>query len=304
MKDVTSKPQTLRSARARSSITVPESCIPLVRERRTEKGDAMEAARFAATMAVKRTWELIPLCHPLPIQEVRVCFALGTTRIDTEVLVRAIANTGVEMEALTGASVAALTFYDMLKPHAGTRLSIGDVHLIEKLGGKSHYRRRVEPPVEGAIIATSASEAVTRTASLVRERLAAAGIRCPEHESVETGSAELAASIRRGVATGARMIATVGGTGLTAGDHGVEMVRPLLERELPGVIEAARSHVQQRTPFGMLHRGAAGLIGRTVVVTLPGDAGTASGYLDALIPGLVHLLDELRTDAHARDQNL
>src|SRR5699024_3647261 len=117
---------------------MPAFCLPLLRERRTEKGDALGAARVAAIMAVKRTPDLIPLCHPLPIQNVNVDFDLQENQVRTAVEVQVISNTGVEMEALTAASVAALTLYDMLTPHAGTDHAIGDIHLIEKRGGKSH----------------------------------------------------------------------------------------------------------------------------------------------------------------------
>lgn len=299
MKDVTRKPPTLRSARAAATITMPADCIPLVRERRTEKGDAIEAARFAATMAVKRTWELIPHCHPLPIQDVKVSFDIGADRVTTEVLVRTIANTGVEMEALTGASVAALTFYDMLKPHAGTRLAIGEVHLIEKLGGKSHYHRRIEPPVDGALLVRADAVPADLGAALA-ERLDAMGIRCGSPVAVAGDGDALAARIRDRVQHGAALVAVVGGVGLGHGDDTVERVRPLLDRELPGIIEAARNHGQQRTPYAMLLRGVAGLSGRSVVLTLPGDADAAAGCLDALAPGLVHLLDELRASADPR----
>lgn len=292
MKDVTRKPETLRSARAMSTIHVPAFCIPLVRERRTEKGDAIEAARFAATMAVKRTWELIPLCHPLPIQDVKVHFELGTDRIDSEVMVRAIANTGVEMEALSGASVAALTFYDMLKPHAGTRLSIDNVHLIEKLGGKSHYLRHIDAPAGGAVLAASAS--ALPTAEAVCERLTSAGIRCAAPEAIADDEPAFEQSVRRHAHAGIALLALVGGVDLTDTGDTAGRLRPLLERPLPGLTETARHHLQSRSPYGMLMRGCGGLIGDTIVVTLPADAATADEYLDALIPGLVHAIATLR----------
>lgn len=302
MKNVSSKPETLRTARAGSTITMPAFCIPLLRERRTEKGDALGAARVAAVMAVKRTWELIPLCHPLPIQDAKVTFELGEDRVRTEVEVQAIANTGVEMEALTGASVAALTLYDMLKAHAGTDLSIGEVRLIEKRGGKSHYRRRIEPAVTGAVIVLSdtvaAGRAQDRAGAAARECLQAANIQCPDVEVIPDEPKQLAARVRHWADQDVALIMTVGGTGIGPRDRTVETIRPLLDTEIPGIMEAARSHGQRRMPYAMLSRGVAGLIGKTLVVTLPGSTGGASEYLDALIPGILHAFDVVRGVPH------
>lgn len=303
MKDVSRKPDTLRSARAGATITMPPFCLPLLCERRTEKGDALAAARVAAIMAVKRTWEMIPLCHPLPIQNVNVAFDLGEDHVRTEVEVQVIANTGVEMEALTGASVAALTLYDMLKPHAGTDLSIGDIRLIEKRGGKSHYRRRIEPGVDGAVIVLSdtvaAGRAEDHAGALVRERLDAAGITCPDVEVIPDEPAELETRIRQWVERKVALIVTVGGTGIGSRDRTVETVQPMLDREIPGIMEAARSHGQRRMPYAMLSRGVAGLIGKTLVITLPGSTSGASEHLDALIPGILHAFEVVRDVPHA-----
>lgn len=302
MKDVSHKPDTLRSARAGATISMPAFCLPLLRGRCTEKGDALEAARVAAVMAVKRTWELIPLCHPLPIQNVEVTFDLGEDSVRVEVEVQVIANTGVEMEALTAASIAALTLYDMLKPHAGTDLSIGDVRLLEKRGGKSHYRRRIEPPVSGAVIVLSdtvaAGRAEDRAGALVRERLAEAGVECAAPDVIADEPTQLQARIRHWLDQNVALIATVGGTGIGPRDRTVETVRPMLEREIPGIMEAARGHGQRRMPYAMLSRGVAGLVGHTLVITLPGSVGGAGEHMDALIPGVLHAFEVLRDVPH------
>lgn len=303
MKDVSRKPVSLRTARAAAVITMPAFCIPLLRERRTEKGDALAAARFAAVMAVKRTWELIPLCHPLPIQDAKVSFELGEDRARIEVEVQVIANTGVEMEALTGASVAALTLYDMLKPHAGMDLSIGDIRLIEKRGGKSHYHRRIEPAVAGRVIVLSDTVAAGRAqdtaGATVRARLDAAGIACPAVEVIPDEPTVLTERLQAALAGGAALIVTVGGTGIGPRDRTVETVRPLLDMEIPGIMEAARSHGQRRMPYAMLSRGVAGIIGKSLVITLPGSTGGASEYVDALIPGILHAFEVIRGEPHA-----
>ncbi|HEU0197193.1 MAG TPA: bifunctional molybdenum cofactor biosynthesis protein MoaC/MoaB [Nevskiaceae bacterium] len=307
MADVSRKPDTLRTARASATITMPAFCLPLLRERRTKKGDALAAARVAAIMAVKHTSDVIPLCHPMPIQDAKVTFTLGDASVTIEVEVQVIANTGVEMEALTGASIAALTLYDMLKPHAGTALSIGDIHLIEKRGGKSHYKRHIEPSVNGAVIVLSDTVAAGRAqdtaGALVHERLHAAGIECPPVEVIPDEPAQLAERVRYWAAQDVALVVTVGGTGVGPRDRTVETVTPLLEMEIPGIMEAARSYGQRRMPFAMLSRGVAGLIGRTLVITTPGSRGGASEYMDALIPGILHAFQVVRGVPHKHGYN-
>jgi cyclic pyranopterin phosphate synthase len=145
MKDVTAKSPTLREAAAQSRITMPPDIQVMLRERRLEKGDALEIARVAGIMAAKKTWEIIPFCHPLPITGAEISYTFEEDGVCIEAKVRTLAPTGVEMEALTAASVAALTLYDMLKPHTKA-LEIQYTRLLMKTGGKSgdyYYQGKV-----------------------------------------------------------------------------------------------------------------------------------------------------------------
>ena len=141
MKDVSEKQETHRVAVAQAVLQMPAAVLTLLRERKLEKGDALEMAVAAANLAAKRTPELIPLCHPLPLERIEVSYDFDETTVTVLVEVSTHAKTGVEMEALTAASVCALTLYDMLKPHAGTDLVIRQVLLMKKTGGKSHFER-------------------------------------------------------------------------------------------------------------------------------------------------------------------
>lgn len=141
MRDVSDKQITLRIAVAQAIVEMPREVLKLLQERRLDKGDALEIARAAGIMAAKRTWELLPLCHPLPVERLDLRYEFGEDRVTVYVEVGTHARTGVEMEALTGASICALTLYDMLKPHAGTDLVIRDVLLLKKTGGKSDFDR-------------------------------------------------------------------------------------------------------------------------------------------------------------------
>jgi cyclic pyranopterin phosphate synthase len=136
MKDVTAKSPTLRQAVAEAMITMPEDVQTLLRERQLEKGDALEIARAAGILAAKKTWDLIPFCHPLPLTHVQITYVFESEGVRLQALVKTIAPTGVEMEAMTAASLTALTLYDMLKPHTNN-MEIRTIHLISKTGGKS-----------------------------------------------------------------------------------------------------------------------------------------------------------------------
>ena len=142
MVDVGDKPVTAREALARGEITMSATALRLIRKGALAKGDPLQVARLAGIMAAKKTAELIPLCHPLPLTHVRVELTPIRRGYRIEARVRTASQTGVEMEALTAVAVAALTIYDMAKA-VDKGMVIGDICLIEKKGGRSgHYRRK------------------------------------------------------------------------------------------------------------------------------------------------------------------
>jgi len=145
MVDVSEKPTTAREAVARGEIRMSGAALRLIRQNAVAKGDPLQAARLAGIMAAKRTASLIPLCHPLPLTYVSVELTPQKTGFAIEARVRTSSQTGVEMEALTAVSVAALTIYDMVKA-VDKEMVIGDICLVEKSGGRSgHYRRARKP---------------------------------------------------------------------------------------------------------------------------------------------------------------
>lgn len=299
MKNVTAKPDTLRTATAACTLRAPAHCIALLRERRAEKGDALEIGRMAGILAAKKTWELLPLCHQLPLTAADIAYELGEAHVDIRARVETISGTGVEMEALTAACITALTIYDMLKPHAAQDdLRISDVRLIEKTGGKSQYVRKLSPAGRAVILAPA--DAVIggkkrATAALtVREGLEKAGFAIAALEPMPQEPAALTQSLRHWLIQAPDLIATVGGTALYPGDRTVEVVRPLLDKELPGFMEAARAYGQRRTPYSMLSSGIAGITGKTLVITFPGSTRGALETLTALLPGIVHAIEGLR----------
>jgi len=140
MVDVSAKPQTQRVARAEAQVKMSPATIRLLRDDKLPKGNALEVARIAGIQAAKQTSGLIPLCHPLPLTHVEVAIEITSdgARIETSAATKA--ETGVEMEAMTAASVAALTLYDMCKA-VEKGITLGPIRLLEKSGGKSgHWR--------------------------------------------------------------------------------------------------------------------------------------------------------------------
>jgi cyclic pyranopterin phosphate synthase len=142
MVDVGDKQVTRRMARASGRVTMAAETLRLVRDKKAAKGDVLEVARLAGIMAAKRTSELIPLCHPLPLESVAVDFTFADDRtLAIEATACVEGKTGVEMEALTAVSVAALTVYDMCKG-VDRGITIGPIQLEEKSGGRSgHWNR-------------------------------------------------------------------------------------------------------------------------------------------------------------------
>ena len=141
MVDVTEKSETVRVARAEASVEMSPHTVRLLRERALPKGEALEVARIAGIQAGKKTSELIPLCHPLPLTHLDVVIHVTDSGARIEAAAKTKAETGVEMEAMTAAAVAALTLYDMCKA-VEKGISIGPVRLLEKSGGRSGRWRR------------------------------------------------------------------------------------------------------------------------------------------------------------------
>jgi cyclic pyranopterin phosphate synthase len=145
MVDVTDKSATVRTATAGAGVRMRPETFGLIRNQKVKKGNVLEAARIAGIMAAKRTPDLIPMCHPLNITHAQIDFVPEEKEhaIGIRACVRALDQTGVEMEALTAAAVAALTIYDMCKSH-DREMTITDIRLIEKTGGKSGDYKRIE----------------------------------------------------------------------------------------------------------------------------------------------------------------
>jgi len=306
MLDISRKTKTLRSATAEARLTLKPETLLRIRQNDVPKGNPLEVARVAAIQAAKTTWQIIPFCHPLPVDFAGVEFELGESEIVVSVTVKAIYKTGVEMEALTAASVAALTLYDMLKM-LDDSLEIRAVKLVDKRGGKSDYREEPEKPLRAAVLVMSDTIAAGKkddlSGRLIEQRLKAEGFIIEDYRVIPDDTALIRDTlIGYADAMHLDLVVTTGGTGFSPRDTTPEAMMQVIEREIPGIPEALRSYGQERTPFAMLSRGKAGLRGRTIILNLPGSKRGVAESLDALFPGLLHSFAMVRGGGHPSAQ--
>jgi molybdenum cofactor biosynthesis protein MoaC len=265
-----------------------------VSDREIPKGDALEVARVAAIQAAKDTSRIIPFCHPLPVDFVGVEYELGVATIKVLVTVKAIYKTGVEMEALTAASVAALTLYDMLKMLDQSMLIEG-IQLLSKHGGKSDFREaHIESPQAAVLVLSdrvSAGEKNDRSGRLIVDRLQAQGMHVADYKVIaDDTSAAAEAMINYADNLHLDLVITAGGTGLSRRDNTPEATLGVIEREAPGIAEVIRAYGQERLPYAMLSRAVAGMRGDTLIINLPGSVGAVSDALVAIFPAVLHCL--------------
>ena len=302
MFDVSNKPDTLRLATAQAVIRLDSATMTLVKEGKSPKGNIVDAARISATMAAKRTWELIPYCHPIPIDHIKVDVLLKEESIEIIAEIKSIWKTGVEMESLTAVSIAALTIYDMLKP-VDNSLIIESVRLLNKSGGIKDFYERFDKKLRSAVLVISDSvsrgERVDRSGKIVIDRLIKNGLEIVEHtvipddvDLIESSLSRLCNELK------VDLIVTSGGTGISHRDVTPEATMKVIEKELIGVAETLRAHGQRRTPLSMLSRGIAGVRGNTIIINLPGSVKAVSESLDSLFPGMLHMFNMLKGHGH------
>ena len=303
MVPITHKSTTLRKAIAQAIVRVskPETVLA-IRNRTVPKGEVLECARVAGLFAAKRTADMIPDCHPLPIEFTAVRYELGELEIQIQVEIHTIYKTGVEVEAMHAASVVALTMYDMLKP-IDKGVSIEQIKLLEKKGGKSDRNAALGQARRAAILVCSdtlaAGQGQDRSGEVIREKLVQLGITVAEKRIVADEVMAIQEAAKHFVAQGVDLLLVTGGTGLSPRDVTPEALEPLLDRRIPGVEEAIRAYGQQRLATAMLSRSLAGQIGKTLVLALPGSPSGAAEGMDAVFPALLHAFSVLEGARHS-----
>jgi cyclic pyranopterin phosphate synthase len=302
MVDITHKSNTFRSATAGAEVKLSsQAAMEAIRNKTVPKGDVFEMAKAAALFGIKRTSDMIPDCHPIPIEYAAVSFEINALSILIKVEVSTVYKTGVEVEAMHGASVAALTIYDMLKP-LDKQIEICSIRLLEKKGGKTDFVDNFKSEINAVVIVCSDSissgKNTDKAGKAIIEKLAGFGIKDPGYHIIPDEEAELKKLVMHYADLKSDLIIITGGTGLSKRDITPETIKPLLDREIPGVMEAARSYGQDRTPYAMFSRGLAGIRGNTVILTMPGSTRGAIESMDALFPSILHIYRILAGNRH------
>ena len=316
MNNITHKAITLRTARAVGLVFCNAETIHKIENNELPKGNLFDVARAAGFLGAKATPQLLPHCHPVTIDGMHIQFAYlhpeaHAELFDTATLQRSgivitgeaqsIGRTGIEMEMLTAVSVAALEIYDMLKP-LDKHLEIGGIRLLSKKGGKSDREQYISGHPSCAVLVCSDScatgEREDKSGKLIQSMLSNWPVELSAYNIVDDNAESIQEQVTQWVDAGIDCIFCTGGTGLGPRDVTTDTLRPMLQREVPGIAEAMRSFGQQRTPLAMLSRSLAGTIGNTLIIALPGSTGGVKESLEAILPAVFHALNMMKGEGH------
>ena len=301
MVDITNKKNTLRLATAEAIVTVSkEATIQSILNKTVPKGDVFEMSRAAGLLGIKKTPELLPDCHPLPIEFAGFEFEISGLEIKISCTLKTIYKTGVEVEAMHGASIVALNMYDMLKP-LDKGVEICSIRLISKKGGKSD-RFKVKASISGSVTVcsdtVSKGEKKDHAGKEVIKSLENWNVKIVNNSIIPDEINEIQAQLKKQVEAKTSLIIFVGGTGLSPRDQTPEAITPLIDKRIPGMEEAIRKYGQDRTSYAALSRSVVGMAGTSLVMSLPGSTKGAVESLNAVFPEALHLFDIIKGAQH------
>ena len=299
MVDVTDKTATERMAKAEGEIHLQQATIALIQDDSIPKGNVLTTAKIAGIQSAKKTAEIIPMCHQLNLSFVDMEFELGRELVIIRSIVKTREATGVEMEALTAVSTAALTMYDMCKAVDKT-MTIGAIKLVEKIGGKSDHAVEYRPSV-GIITMSdsiSADKSEDKSGPILVKGFADSGCKADHQKVLPDGTEELIPMIESWIKDGVELIITTGGTGLGPRDLTIQLVENKFDSKLPGIEQALHAYGRGKVKTAMLSRLTAGVINGAIVICLPGSTGAVKDALRVLIPTIFHSFHMMKGEKH------
>ena len=304
MVDITHKIITQRTATAQAIVKVGSpGTMQAILNKTVPKGDVLEVSRTAGLFAVKNTSSSIPDCHPMPIEFTGIEYEFLDDSVLIKVTVKAIYRTGVEVEAMHGASIVALTMYDMLKP-IDKNVEISTIKLLHKKGGKSDYGNKEVRDLAVAVMvcsdSVSSGRKEDRAGKVISDKIKSLGLAISSYSIIPDEVLDIQNTINKLCAQKTDLLIITGGTGLSNRDVTPEAVIPLLDRRIPGIEEAIRSYGQDRTPYAMLSRSVVGFKGNTLIMALPGSTAGAGESMDAVFPSVLHLFKILNGFNHGK----
>lgn len=302
MVDITHKSSTLRTAIAQAIVKVSKAeTIIAIENDIVPKGNVFAMSKAAGLLGVKKTPELLPDCHPMPIEFTGIEYEINDLEIKVLFTVKTIYKTGVEVEAMHGASVVALNMYDMLKP-IDKGIEIQNIKLLEKKGGKSDFKDRFRKDLTAAVIVCSdtisAGQKEDRAGKAIIKKLEESGVAISDYIIIPDEKEIIQEKAIAFQEQGIDLIIYTGGTGLSKRDVTPEALLPIIDRRISGIEEAIRNYGQDRTPYSMLSRSVAGTIEKSLVLALPGSTNGAKESMDAIFPSVLHIFRILKGARH------
>lgn len=302
MVDITNKKNTLRVAVAQAVVKVSkQETIEAIKNNKVPKGNVFEMSKAAGLLGVKKTPDLLPDCHPIPIEFTGIDFNINALEITITCTVKTIYKTGVEVEAMHGASVVALNMYDMLKP-LDKGIEIETIKLITKKGGKSDFKNRFRDQLKAVVIVCSDTisegQKEDKAGKAILNKLETYNINVSEYLVIPDEKETIQQKVTYFESQGANIIIFTGGTGLSKRDVTPDALEELIERRIPGIEETIRRYGQDRMPYAMLSRSLVGTYKNTLILALPGSTNGASESMDAIFPEVIHVFGVLKGQRH------
>lgn len=302
MVNITHKKTSHRTAVAQAIVKVSsQNTIDAVVNNLVPKGNVLEMAKTAGLFAVKKTADVIPDCHPIPVEYTAVNYKIEGLEIRIEIEVQTIYRTGVEVEAMHGASVIALTMYDMLKP-IDKQIEIGQIKLLRKKGGKSDYNEAGKFGLKASVIVCSDTisrgQKEDRAGLAIKDKLTSLQVEVSNYQIIPDEKSDIEQVLTDAQQENIDILIYTGGTGLSLRDVTPDTLAPLMDRRIPGIEETIRSYGQERMHYAMLSRSLVGVKGKTLVIALPGSTNGAKESMEAIFPAVLHLFKIFKGTRH------